>query len=267
MRYAALICGAFDVVVRDEGDTRAASDSDAQARAAASAVHDAYCAHVGPSPVPDFDGALAETRALVHAYRRMESKEVSIRERMRLLLRVLGRDADRVPAEILERLAHAYAGELHRSLVVPAETMAFLKRVAPRVRIAIVANADHSPALYDALDRFGIRSRFDGVVVSDAVGWRLPHRIVFERAFEQLGVEPSEALFVGDQLYPDIYGAVHSRLDAVWIRRGSQDWRRSGFPAPTWCVDSILDVLPLLEADVAVPRRTEALHGNAQRSR
>ncbi len=48
---------------------------------------------------------------------------------------------------------------------------------------------------------------FDVVVVSGEFGLRKPHPKIFEEAIKTLGVEASEAVFVGDSLKADIYGA------------------------------------------------------------
>jgi|SRR5688572_9169103 len=114
----------------------------------------------------------------------------------------------------------------------------------------MISNFDYSPALYDALDRFGIRSAFETIVVSDEVGWRKPHPIIFENAFEKLGIRPEDALFIGDQLYVDVYGAINSRMDVVWIETEQQDWLTPGLPSPTYKVRSILEVIKLLEQDM-----------------
>jgi putative hydrolase of the HAD superfamily len=53
------------------------------------------------------------------------------------------------------------------------------------------------------------------------VGTRKPHPAIFERALEALGVEPENALFVGDRLYEDIRGAGElgmMTVQALWFR-------------------------------------------------
>lgn len=213
----------------------------------APAVHRAYCEHFGHLHFDEFERAYTRSSAQVTDFCRSESKEIRNQERMRALLRVLGHRADEAPAEVLESLTGAHLDQLAQSFEVLPETIDFVAWAARYFRLALISNFDHSPALFDALDRFGIGTPFEAVVVSDDVGWRMPHRIIFERALGRLGIEPEEALFIGDRLYPDVYGAINSRLDSVWIANEQQDSRSLGFPAPTYKVGSLLEVVPLLD--------------------
>jgi putative hydrolase of the HAD superfamily len=58
-------------------------------------------------------------------------------------------------------------------------------------------------------------------VFSSEVGTRKPHPAIFRRALGALGVQPENALFVGDRLYEDIRGAGElgmKTVQAVWFR-------------------------------------------------
>ncbi len=72
--------------------------------------------------------------------------------------------------------------------------------------------------------RQGLADAIDGVVSSHSVGWRKPHRAMFERALEIAGARPSEAFMVGDNLEADVAGAKRLGMRAVWRRvRDPQD--------------------------------------------
>jgi putative hydrolase of the HAD superfamily len=67
----------------------------------------------------------------------------------------------------------------------------------------------------------GLTERLDFAVFSSEVGVRKPHPQIFERALEALGVEPENALFVGDRLYEDVRGAGElgmTTVQALWFR-------------------------------------------------
>ena len=55
------------------------------------------------------------------------------------------------------------------------------------------------------------------LVVSEAVGLRKPDRRIFQHALSQAGVEPQEAVLVGDRLDMDIGGAKAAGMRAVWF--------------------------------------------------
>ena len=51
----------------------------------------------------------------------------------------------------------------------------------------------------------GLAERLDAAVFSSEVGLQAP--AIFEAALAKLGVQPEEALFVGDRRYEDMRGA------------------------------------------------------------
>lgn len=76
------------------------------------------------------------------------------------------------------------------------------------LRLAIVSNcATPSRFVESALQVQGLLARVDVTIISSGVGKRKPHPAVFERALHELGVEPVQALFVGDRVREDVWGA------------------------------------------------------------
>jgi HAD superfamily hydrolase (TIGR01509 family) len=247
MNYNTLIFDAFDTVVHINRDKLPSCQIDGNnVRTTSQAVHETYCSHFGRVDFDAFYRAFSQSFEEVSAVRRTEWKEIRSQERMRVMLRVLGHAAADVPEQILDSLTRAHMAQLAESFEVRPETINVLEWAKARFRIAMISNFDYAPALYDALDRFGIRSAFEKVVVSDEVGWRKPHRIIFDRALEQLGITSEQALFIGDQLYVDVYGAVNSGMDVVWIETERQDWLTPGLPEPTYKVRSIAQIIEIL---------------------
>jgi FMN phosphatase YigB (HAD superfamily) len=68
--------------------------------------------------------------------------------------------------------------------------------------------------------RFGLAEHISGVASSHSVGWRKPHRAMFERALELAEARPEEAFMVGDRLYADIWGARQLGIRGI-LRRTS----------------------------------------------
>jgi len=66
-----------------------------------------------------------------------------------------------------------------------------------------------------------------------------------------MGIHPSEALFIGDQMYIDVYGALGCGMHVVWIETERQDWLppevQQPTCKPTYTVPSISGVISLLE--------------------
>jgi putative hydrolase of the HAD superfamily len=83
--------------------------------------------------------------------------------------------------------------------------------------IGIISNWDRR--LEGVLRGLELGGMIDTVVSSAVVGLRKPDPRIFELACERLGVEPAEAVHVGDHHYADILGATSVGMTAVLIDR------------------------------------------------
>jgi HAD superfamily hydrolase (TIGR01509 family) len=63
------------------------------------------------------------------------------------------------------------------------------------------------------------RLTVDAVLTSRAHGKTKPHETIFRRMLELLGVEPGEAVMVGDTLEDDVEGALAVGMGAVLVDR------------------------------------------------
>lgn len=91
------------------------------------------------------------------------------------------------------------------------------------LKTGLVANSWPDPArlLLEDVEAFGLAELFDVIVFSEAVGYRKPRPEIFLHALEQLGVEPENAMFVGDRLDTDVQGAAQvgmATVQALWFR-------------------------------------------------
>jgi putative hydrolase of the HAD superfamily len=160
--------------------------------------------------------------------------------------------------ERLERLRDRCADEMRRALDIPELDHARARRamlgaleftpypdVEPALRelrdramtVVIASNWDCS--LPEWLRPTGILELVDGVVTSAEVGAAKPSPRVFERALGIAGVEPAEALHVGDKLDNDIEGAAAAGVRGVLLQR-------EGDPPPEVESISSLSELPAL---------------------
>ncbi|UCH43435.1 MAG: HAD family hydrolase [Dehalococcoidales bacterium] len=94
-------------------------------------------------------------------------------------------------------------------------------------RLALVTNGA-SDAQRRKIERFGLASLFDYILVEGEFGTGKPDQRVFRQAMEQLYVEPSGTWMVGDDLEIDIAGAQELGIISIWV-----DWRGQGLPEST----------------------------------
>lgn len=71
-------------------------------------------------------------------------------------------------------------------------------------RLNIVSNNPWAESIRASLRRYGIESIFDHIIVSCDVGFRKPHRPIFDELMAKVGLKASEILFVGDSFAHDI---------------------------------------------------------------
>ncbi len=110
-------------------------------------------------------------------------------------------------------------------------TKRVLRRLRPSYRLGIVSNSLAPNTLSD-LRVAGIFEFFETIVISSDFGKRKPHPAIFLSALDRLGLNPAEAVFVGDNHYEDIFGAKEVGMKAVLmdhplvarsrLRRGNQ---------------------------------------------
>jgi putative hydrolase of the HAD superfamily len=99
-----------------------------------------------------------------------------------------------------------------------------------------------------ALDQCRLADAADVVVTSAQAGVRKPHPRIFSLTLERCGVEPGEAVFVGDTWHPDVEGALAAGLRPVHVVRpeDTRDADPGPLPAGVHRVPDLTGVLDLL---------------------
>ncbi|WP_341953953.1 HAD family hydrolase [Salinibacterium sp. TMP30] len=89
---------------------------------------------------------------------------------------------------------------------------------SPAVRIGIITNGEpeFQTAKITAVD---LADRVNHVVASGAFGHTKPDPRIFHHACELFGVDPADAIYVGDRLTTDALGAANAGLTGVWLDR------------------------------------------------
>jgi putative hydrolase of the HAD superfamily len=117
------------------------------------------------------------------------------------------------------------------------------------MRIGVVTNSTRAAVQNAKIDTVGIRQHLDSVVVSETAGFEKPDKRIFQMALAELGLEPNQAWFVGDNPVKDILGASAVGLPPVW-KRGNLDWPEE-HDQPDLQIDSLEELLPLVDGRAA----------------
>lgn len=92
-------------------------------------------------------------------------------------------------------------------------------------RLALLTNGG-SRGQREKINRFGLATLFDSILVEGEVGFGKPDPRIYTRALTDLGVAPAEAWMVGDNLEWDVAGPQREGIAGIWI-----DGRGQGLPA------------------------------------
>jgi putative hydrolase of the HAD superfamily len=156
----------------------------------------------------DADARTAIRRALVAEFPdRAHDMSFLRHEGLRRAMRAAGDDprlADEAFAVFLDA----------RQRVVPFDDVApVLARWARRWRLVAVTNGNAD------VGRTGLGEFFSGAVSAHEIGCAKPDPRMFVAACRAAGVDPSQALHVGDDPHLDVLGARAAGLHAAWLRR------------------------------------------------
>jgi 2-haloacid dehalogenase len=98
------------------------------------------------------------------------------------------------------------------------DTVAALKRLQTRYRLAVISNIDDD--LF-ASSEPKLQARFDQVVTAEQAHSYKPSLNNFRLALKRLGLAPDQALHVGQSLYHDVAPAKSLGIATVWVNRPS----------------------------------------------
>lgn len=86
-------------------------------------------------------------------------------------------------------------------------------------RLAIISNAADDNDVQTLIDNAKIRSYFELILSSAAIGIRKPNPRIFEIALEKMEISNSRVAMVGDTLGADILGAQNAGIYSIWLTR------------------------------------------------
>src|SRR5947209_6198313 len=124
-----------------------------------------------------------------------------------------------LPAEKREQLP-LFLAELHRGIArkrlrLYPQVQEVLDQLRPHYRMAVVTDAQSAYAVPE-LHAVGLLNYFNPVIVSGDYGYRKPDKRLFQKALDALELKSAQALFIGNDMYHDIFGAQQAGLKAIF---------------------------------------------------
>lgn len=143
-------------------------------------------------------------------------------------------------SQLGREIADAFEAERDQSNVTLRSGVAtILDRLAGSYSLALVTNGAKD-AQREKIDAVGLGSWFEVVVIAGRDVPPKPDPAPVELAVEKLGIECSEAVFVGDSIETDMGAAAAAGVTAVWVA----DDRQTGHATVDFRIDSVADLLP-----------------------
>lgn len=128
-----------------------------------------------------------------------------------------------------EKLAQLplFLAELHRGIARKRlrpypQVQETLEQLRSRYHLAVVSDAQSAYAVSE-LHAVGLLDYFNPVIVSGDYGYRKPDPRLFQKALAVLGVRPEQALYIGNDMYHDIWGAQEVGMKAIMISYNHAD--------------------------------------------
>lgn len=121
----------------------------------------------------------------------------------------------------VNELLTAYYQKIYSTRKIYPDVLPALERFKEAgVRMGIISNTTN-PGFAKRYEKkaLGLDPFFEFAIYSSEVPYRKPHPSIFELGIARLGVNPTDILFVGDNLLQDVSGAQGVGMLAAWINR------------------------------------------------
>ena len=185
----------------------------------------------------DFDGTLSDRQANVYAIFRdylsahLDLPElefegilqdlmlfdcngiIAMKERLIPFMKKYG---ELFPADFAQEFAGWYNTHMHNYTVLRPETIEVLEHLRPQYSLGIISNGD-SLEQHSKIAKVAVEKYFDLIIVSGDLGIHKPDPQIFQTAMNELQLEPSECMMVGDVFANDVVGALKAGMLPVWI--------------------------------------------------
>ncbi len=124
-------------------------------------------------------------------------------------------------------LAETFRAASRYQLQLYPEVIEVLDELRGQYRMAAVSDGQKIWAIPE-LQSVGLDGFFYPVVVSSDFGYRKPDSRIFQHALDGMGLAPEEVIFIGNDMYRDVYGAAQLGMKSVFFRSNQGDQQTHG---------------------------------------
>jgi putative hydrolase of the HAD superfamily len=113
-------------------------------------------------------------------------------------------------------LAHMYRGISRLRLELYPDVKSVLEELRTDFSLAVVSDGQSAWAMPE-MQTTGIDSYFAPIIISGDHGFRKPDPRLFQEVLDGIGAEPKEVLFIGNDMYRDVFGARQLGMKTVFF--------------------------------------------------
>lgn len=199
----------------------------------------AFTKMIGINP---FEGLWAPFKAGEHpSFRKLEALAPGYRkDSWTKGLKSLGVDDEALGAE----LAEMFPAERRSRPIVYEETFRLLDALKGKYKLLLLTNGSPDLQQEKLAGVPELAPYFDEIIISGNFGEGKPAASIFRHALGLLGVEPEDAIMVGDKLTTDILGANTIGMTSVWVNRDGKV--RNDEIVPDYEISHLEQLIPLL---------------------
>ena len=85
-----------------------------------------------------------------------------------------------------------------------------------------------TPYALPELHAAGLSGYFDPIIISGDIGYRKPDLRLFSAALSAMKMDSSEVLYVGNDMYRDIYGAQRLQIKTIFFKSNQGQQEKDG---------------------------------------
>ena len=124
-------------------------------------------------------------------------------------------------------LAEVYRAVSRFRLQPYPDVVEVLTELRPRYLLAALSDGQSAYAVPE-LQAAGLLDFFNPVIVSGDLGYRKPDVRIFESVLSGMKLKPSEVLFIGNDMYRDIFGAKQLGLKTIFFKSNQGEQEKEG---------------------------------------
>jgi len=143
-------------------------------------------------------------------------------------------------------LVQLYRGISRKRLQLYPDVKRVLDDLQPHYRMALISDAQPGYALPE-IKAVGLDGYFDPIIISADYGFRKPDARLFAKSLDILKLTPAEVIYVGNDMYRDIYGASRLGIKTLFVdsNQGAKSYENV---IPDYFAPRFEDVLEGVEA-------------------